>query len=195
MCGSLNRPPLLSPGPPQCVVFNPYTKDDIVAIIKARLGTSAGKQGSENVCRLQVNAKPGPLLLPCRTLPTFCADPEQGLTFDTMAIEFLGRKVSGTSGDARKALDICKLAIDLAEAQAKKSGYAQDKKGCPYSVIGQARRAPIMKYCIVRCRDARRVRVTVSHMMNVFNTTDRPIVARIKVCAAAGAWHGRFAAG
>lgn len=40
-----------------------------------------------------------------------------------MAIEFLGRKVSGTSGDARKALDICKLAIDMAEAQAKKSGY------------------------------------------------------------------------
>jgi Cdc6-like AAA superfamily ATPase len=75
MCGSLNLPALPSPGTPQCVVFNPYTKDDIVAIIKARLGTSAGKQGSENVCRLQVNAKPGPLLLTRCTLPTFCADP------------------------------------------------------------------------------------------------------------------------
>jgi hypothetical protein len=102
-----------------------------------------------------------------------------------MAIEFLGRKVSGTSGDARKALDICKLAIDLAEAQAKKSGYAQNTKGFPYSVLST--QSAIMKYCMVRCRDARRVRVTVSHMMNVFNTTDRPIVARIKVCAAAGA--------
>lgn len=47
--------------------------------------------------------------------------------FEKEAVEFAARKVSAVSGDARRALDICRRAIEIVEERVKK-GNAKDAK-------------------------------------------------------------------
>lgn len=62
--------------------------------------------------------------------------PLQGLTFDPTAIEFCARKVSAASGDARKALDVCSLAVELAEGVARKNTCVGEVK---MAILGRAK--------------------------------------------------------
>lgn len=57
--------------------------------------------------------------------------------FDRMALEFCARKVSAVSGDARKALDICRRAVELAENQHNKSSIGDGEKDGLATVTGQ----------------------------------------------------------
>ncbi|CAK7204738.1 Origin recognition complex, subunit 1 [Sporothrix eucalyptigena] len=50
-----------------------------------------------------------------------------GATVDPDAIQFASRKVAAVSGDARRALDICRRAVELAEAEAQQ----QEKSSLP----------------------------------------------------------------
>lgn len=52
-------------------------------------------------------------------LSTFIENQEKPL-FQPRALEFLAGKISALSGDIRKALDVCRRAIELAEVQARK---------------------------------------------------------------------------
>ena len=72
---------------PHLVHFPPYTKDQIVTILRSRLSTDT---------------------------PTSDGRPA---IIDPMAIQFCARKVSAVHGDLRKALDICRRAVELAETK------------------------------------------------------------------------------
>ena len=69
---------------PDLLQFNPYTKDDIIAIIEDRLSQTHSSS-----------------------------------VIDPMVIQFCARKVASVNGDVRKALDICRRAIELVETQEK----------------------------------------------------------------------------
>jgi cell division control protein 6 len=71
---------------PKRVSFNPYTTEDIIEIVSARLQSLAPESSS---------------------LPMM----------DPKAIELCARKVSAASGDLRMALDMCRRAIELVEAE------------------------------------------------------------------------------
>ena len=62
---------------PELLHFNPYTKEEITAIIEKRLSS----------------------------MPNI---------FGKMAIQFCARKISSANGDIRKALDMCRRAVELA---------------------------------------------------------------------------------
>lgn len=49
-----------------------------------------------------------------------------GNIVDPDAVQFASRKVAAVSGDARRALDICRRAVELAEADALEAGGAPD---------------------------------------------------------------------
>jgi origin recognition complex subunit 1 len=49
-----------------------------------------------------------------------------GNIVESDAVQFASRKVAAVSGDARRALDICRRAVELAEAEARSVGGADD---------------------------------------------------------------------
>ncbi|RKP25997.1 P-loop containing nucleoside triphosphate hydrolase protein, partial [Syncephalis pseudoplumigaleata] len=75
---------------PQLLNFNPYTVDDIIGILNERLQEAARVDGKE-----AAEATP-PLV-------------------QRNAIELCARKVASATGDLRKAMDVCRQAIELAE--------------------------------------------------------------------------------
>lgn len=77
---------------PRLVHFPPYTKDQIVTILQSRLSCDSSTSES------------------------------QAAIIDPMAIQFCARKVSAVHGDLRKALDICRRAVELAETRQKMIG-------------------------------------------------------------------------
>jgi Cdc6-like AAA superfamily ATPase len=60
--------------------------------------------------------------------------------FDLDAIELCARKVSAVSGDARRALDICRLAVEMVQADARKR-QTERENASPLSDISQSRRS------------------------------------------------------
>lgn len=58
---------------------------------------------------------------------------------DADAVQFAARKVAAVSGDARRALDICRRAVELAEADAKSRGEAESTPATP-SKTGRGKR-------------------------------------------------------
>lgn len=52
-----------------------------------------------------------------------------GNIVDPDAVQFASRKVAAVSGDARRALDICRRAVELAEAEAPAEPSTPSKKG------------------------------------------------------------------
>lgn len=75
---------------PRLIHFPPYTKDQIVTILQSRLNSDSSATGG---------GRPA--------------------VIDPMAIQFCARKVSAVHGDLRKALDICRRAVELAETRQK----------------------------------------------------------------------------
>lgn len=76
---------------PTLVHFPPYTKDQIVTILQNRLGSSDST----------MDGRPA--------------------VIDPMALQFCARKVSAVHGDLRKALDICRRAVELAETKQRRT--------------------------------------------------------------------------
>lgn len=74
---------------PTLLAYPPYTKQQIIDILTARLKEGAGENN------------PIPVITP-------------------RAIAFLASKISSLSGDLRKALDVCRRALELAETMARK---------------------------------------------------------------------------
>ncbi|KAG5455944.1 MAG: P-loop containing nucleoside triphosphate hydrolase protein [Olpidium bornovanus] len=94
---------------PQLLHFNPYDVKDIVNIISERLrGLVRGRDavGGDK----EAAEKPGDVPL-----------------MQTSAIEMCARKVAAASGDLRRAMDVCRQAIELVEAEYKR------KVGAPAS--------------------------------------------------------------
>jgi Cdc6-like AAA superfamily ATPase len=58
--------------------------------------------------------------------------------FETEAVEFAARKVSAVSGDARRALDICRRAIEIVEERVKKGGKGPKGTHVTIAVINEA---------------------------------------------------------
>uniref|UniRef100_A0A914VQ59 Cell division control protein n=1 Tax=Plectus sambesii TaxID=2011161 RepID=A0A914VQ59_9BILA len=78
-------PKLKLADPPRLIQFRPYSKDDVIAILRHRL---------------------------------FEADN----LLDNAAVELCARKVSALTGDIRKALDICQMAIDKIQRRKDSNG-------------------------------------------------------------------------
>ncbi|NWS25857.1 CDC6 protein, partial [Polioptila caerulea] len=79
-------------GSPQLLHFPPYTKEQLTRILQERLGqggTQRGQRGGRD-----------PVL-------------------DSAALQFCARKVSAVSGDARKALDVCRRAVEVVELEVR----------------------------------------------------------------------------
>ncbi|XP_023691527.2 cell division control protein 6 homolog [Paramormyrops kingsleyae] len=53
---------------------------------------------------------------------------------DTAAVQFCARKVSAVSGDARKALDICRRAVEMVESRANMSNQSSEQRELRVSV-------------------------------------------------------------
>ncbi|XP_027179410.1 origin of replication complex subunit 1A-like isoform X1 [Coffea eugenioides] len=58
--------------------------------------------------------------------------------FEKPAIEFASRKVAAVSGDARRALEICRRAAELADYRLRKSQSLNDSAGTRRSLVGVA---------------------------------------------------------
>ncbi|MBN3312889.1 CDC6 protein, partial [Atractosteus spatula] len=58
---------------------------------------------------------------------------------DGVAVQFCARKVSAVSGDARKALDICRRAVEMVESDVR-SQKASESKGVPRASLPQVSR-------------------------------------------------------
>ncbi|KAJ3302163.1 AAA ATPase [Kappamyces sp. JEL0829] len=91
---------------PQYLSFAPYKVEEISAIIKDRLqGLDPGTPLTP-VAIAGETAKPGDIDTPTK---------KSGCLMQPMAIELTARKLAGT-GDLRKALDVCRHAISMVEA-------------------------------------------------------------------------------
>nr|CAB3229273.1 cell division control protein 6 homolog [Phallusia mammillata] len=77
---------------PNLMNFQPYTKDQLVKILQARVQQAKNKNN--------------------------LSDPS---LIDPMAIQFCARKVAAMTGDARKALDVCRRAVEVVETSRNKS--------------------------------------------------------------------------
>ncbi|NXV24168.1 CDC6 protein, partial [Cepphus grylle] len=71
-------------GGPRLLHFQPYTREQLTAILQERLGQVAGDT-----------------------------------VLDAAALQFCARKVSAVSGDARKALDVCRRAVEVVELEVR----------------------------------------------------------------------------
>mmetsp|Transcript_21529 Transcript_21529/g.35671 ORF Transcript_21529/g.35671 Transcript_21529/m.35671 type:complete len:362 (-) Transcript_21529:43-1128(-) len=87
---------------PVVTIFNPYKKDDLVEILKQRL-----RRATSHKLAQALNIPP------------------MGL-FEEAALELCARKVSTSSGDVRKTLDICRQAVMAMELRFKDSVLPSD---------------------------------------------------------------------
>jgi origin recognition complex subunit 1 len=88
-----------------------------------------------------------------------------GNVVDADAIQFASRKVAAVSGDARRALDICRRAVELAEADAPPDPNTPSKKA-PGADIAES---------------SRRGRVTISTIKKAINeATTNPIQQHLR---------------
>jgi origin recognition complex subunit 1 len=89
------------------VVFKPYTAEQLKKIVKARLEDAALPSDAP-----KANAVANPTASVLET---------QIDAFDAVAIELASRKVAAVSGDARRVLELCRRAAELAETQAARA--------------------------------------------------------------------------
>lgn len=100
---------------PKLLSFTPYTAQEISTIIKARLKTAATTSEKNNP------------FTPIKSISEVSDDSinvvsqhaDETPFIHPAAIELCARKVAASSGDLRKALDICRHAIELAEREWK----------------------------------------------------------------------------
>ncbi|KAI9227922.1 MAG: P-loop containing nucleoside triphosphate hydrolase protein [Piptocephalis tieghemiana] len=74
--------------------------------------------------------------------------------FDTEAVELCARKVGAVSGDARRALDICRMAVELAEMEVKERGGRLEDARVTIGLIHKAIRDMFATPAVACVRDA-----------------------------------------
>ncbi|KAH8676360.1 ATPase [Xylariales sp. PMI_506] len=91
-----------------------------------------------------------------------------GNIVESDAVQFASRKVAAVSGDARRALDICRRAVELAEAEAKGPGGGQEPSTPSKKVAEKANN--------VEKKNAARGRVTIATVKRAINeATSSPL--------------------
>lgn len=122
---------------PELLNFCPYKVPEIIEIIKDRLQSVSSSNENEN--------------MECQR------DPKRGSAtiIQENAIALCARKIASTSGDLRKALDVCRQAIEMAERESKTSS---NSSSLPSNVT-----------------------VTISHIIKVLNNSaGSPILQKIR---------------
>ncbi|RKP14348.1 hypothetical protein BJ684DRAFT_19237 [Piptocephalis cylindrospora] len=74
--------------------------------------------------------------------------------FDAEAVELCARKVGAVSGDARRALDICRMAVELAEMEVKEKGGRLEDARVTIGLIHKAVRDMFATPAVACVRDA-----------------------------------------
>lgn len=108
-------------GKPKLLHFSPYSKDQIVKILSARLSevyspehylyiTSVQFHENKNLCFHIIN----------RINFDLPFQVEGANVLDVSAVQFCARKIAAVSGDIRKALDICRRAVEVVESEVKR---------------------------------------------------------------------------
>ncbi|KAI9209028.1 P-loop containing nucleoside triphosphate hydrolase protein [Polychytrium aggregatum] len=164
---------------PELLNFNPYDHPEITKIIRARLESlvDLDELGDDSPApREYVPGGHSTALKPFPAIPgsapTALSAPS--VTFPLMhtnAIEVLARKVAGT-GDLRKALDVCRQAIEIVENETRAKAADQPEK--PDSALALDMEAPVESLDALP-------KVTVAHVLKAaINAFGSPIVAKIK---------------
>ncbi|KAK4188006.1 putative origin recognition complex subunit 1 [Podospora australis] len=93
---------------------------------------------------------------------------------DADAVQFAARKVAAVSGDARRALDICRRAVELAEADAKT--YSNEESSAPNTPSKSASRRKEAEVSPVKKKKAATGRVTIETVRRAINeATSNPL--------------------
>ncbi|KAI9489011.1 P-loop containing nucleoside triphosphate hydrolase protein [Zychaea mexicana] len=131
---------------PQLLDFNPYKVPEISAIIKDRL----------------------------HSLDADSAAPKEGASLPLMqpnAVELCARKVAASMGDLRTALDVCRRAIELAEADWKRKNQQQKP------VLGEQKNDAAPQ----QSKNVDIVKVAIPHIMKVLQSVfGSPAVQKLK---------------
>ncbi|EPY49517.1 hypothetical protein SPOG_01402 [Schizosaccharomyces cryophilus OY26] len=102
---------------PTLLSFTPYSAQEISSIIKARLGCALVQQKTGDTYSNTLEEEKE------NSSPSFHDKVSDEVPFiHPSAIELCARKVAASSGDLRKALDICRHAIELVEREQKSRG-------------------------------------------------------------------------
>lgn len=129
---------------PRLLNFNPYQVKDIVEILQSRLDAAVTKDKKST--------------LGAATEPVI----------QKAALELCARKVAATSGDLRKALDVCRQAMEIAEAENRKKASVTStnkENGPPLSSTNNVPESP---------------KVSIMHIAKVLkNLNGSPIVQKL----------------
>ena len=128
-------------GLPQLLNFNPYTVTEIIAILNHRL----------SILQTTVQQSLQPLI-------------------DSRAIELCARKVAASNGDLRKALDVCRQAIELAEKEYMKGESRSEN------------RADIERIVRVNLEHMNKVTVATSGSSNVMKIRQLTLHQQLLLC-------------
>ena len=93
------------------VVFKPYTAEQLKKIVHARLEDASAMRLANEPVLISGNQSVKNV---AETLPPG----KTSSAFDAVAIELASRKVAAVSGDARRVLELCRRAAELAETEA-----------------------------------------------------------------------------
>ncbi|KAJ2720532.1 AAA ATPase [Coemansia sp. Benny D115] len=102
---------------PVLLNFNPYQVQDIVSILQSRLDSVASAESTEGAAAPVIQKN---------------------------ALELCARKVAATSGDLRKALDVCRQAMEAAESDCKRKASLADKENPSQTTIAASPKVSIM---------------------------------------------------
>ena len=99
------------------VVFKPYTAEQLKKIVHARLDDARSMKSST----LGLGGLSGPPETTSEPLRKNVVEEKNDSAFEAVAVELASRKVAAVSGDARRVLELCRRAAELAETLAGRS--------------------------------------------------------------------------
>ena len=112
------------------VSFAPYTRQQLQVILTARLQQVGFRTQAETETAAAPAAAAAAAASAAAAGPTLV-----GHLFHPDAIELCARKVAALSGDARRALQICRRAVELAESSAAEGPAASEAAPAPEVVV------------------------------------------------------------
>jgi origin recognition complex subunit 1 len=99
------------------VVFKPYTAEQLKKIVHARLDDARLMKSST----VGLGGLSGPPETTSEPLRKNVVEEKNDSAFEAVAVELASRKVAAVSGDARRVLELCRRAAELAETLAGRS--------------------------------------------------------------------------
>ncbi|CAO3689948.1 unnamed protein product [Umbelopsis vinacea] len=107
-------------------------------------------------------------------LSSLSKDKDTPAIMQPQAIELCARKVAAATGDLRKALDVCRQAIEMAELEAKKKVAAYNKP----AALGEHKKNSTLTTSATTAP-----KVTIAHVVKVMNVVfGSPTVQKIRQC-------------